>query len=393
MANDVPIFDRLPRHESEALLLQAWQQLDQRHRFGIIPCVCRSWYHLSLSTFTSLDLALRSERSVQQLSLWLRHHGSTLRHFSLDLAAIRDQLDLPWGELASAIQSCSSLSGLQLICLDANTLPDMQHLKQLSSLEISSANRQMLSTPQFLESLPRQLESLDLHQSPAFGLYEEDEVHQILRRLVALTRLDVRRTGLPLRYLASCPNLPPLHELKLDVSWQFNCDLTALVKLSCSFLAVEVLEDDLDECVTWCTSQQGKDCLSKLTGMSWSVAMDWVSANGPSSDPCSRAVLSCLATAATGLKDLTLWGCGVLDIKVFSGLRQLTSLCFSYTGPPDADVVSPLAALQKLQKLTVAGLSAMQADAVKAAAVASGKLPSLMKLELKERGPKMLAMV
>ena len=74
----------------------------------------------------------------------------------------------------------------------------------------------------------------------------------------------------------------------------------------------------------------------------------------------------------------------IMDINLLSGLTQLTSLCFSYAGAPDADVVSPLAALPNLQQLTVTGLSAVQADAVRAAAVPSGQLPSMMKLELKE---------
>ena len=158
-------------------------------------------------------------------------------------------------------------------------------------------------------------------------------------------------------------------------------DLAALANLPCSFLAVDIC-DDLEMSVTWCTSQQGKECLGKLTGMSWYFQ------GGRRTDPLwSHAVLSCVAAAATGLKDLTLRGrdiMDVMDINLLSGLTQLTSLCFSYAGPPDADVVSPLAALPRLQQLTVRGLSAVQADAVRAAAVPAGQLPSMMKLELKE---------
>ena len=359
MADGSSTFDRLPSHESEALLLQAWQQLDRRHRFGIIPRVCRFWYHLSLRTFTSLDITLRVEGSFQQLGFWLRRHGSTLRYFSLDVQPIRYQLHLPWGALACAIESCISLSGLQLMSWEAATLPDLQQMKQLSSLELSNADSPTPGKMKFLESLPPQLSSLDLHQT-WLGDFSRSDIHDIFSRMSGLTRLDARCTSLPLRYLASCPSLPPLQELKVDMP-DLVSELAALATLPCSFLNVEIWADDFEECVTWCTSQQGKGCLGKLTGMSWDI-IDHMGADRPWPHP----VLSCLLTAATNLKDLTLMGPPVMDVNLLSRLTQLTSLCFSYAGPPDADVVSPLAALPNLQQLTVSGLSAVQANAVRA---------------------------
>ena len=387
IADEVPTFNRLPSHEAEALLLQAWQQLDQHHRFGIIPRVCRTWYHLSLPSFTTLELIVHHHESVQELALWLRHHGSTLRHFSLDLSSICHQ-HLPWGELAGAIRSCTFLAGLQLIHWDAATLPDLQQFTQLSSLEFS-ASASSPSTQRFLKHLPSQLLSLNLYQtwlgsSVIWYSCTEPDIHEILRRLPGLTRLDARRTSLPFRYLASCPNLPPLQELKLDLKWRYTSDseLAALAKLPCSFLAVDVCSEYLEKSLTWCRRQEGMACLSKLTSMSWHF-------EGSGYRPWSNAVLSCLATAATSLKDLNLSGGGFMDVGLLnitplSRLSQLTKLSFHYGGSPDADVVSAFAALPNLQELTVAGLSAVQGDAWRAAASVCGQLHSLRKLTLEK---------
>ena len=382
MTEDVPILNRLPSRESEALLLQAWQQLDQRHRFGIIPRVCSSWYHLSLPTFTSLEVTLRSKDAMQQLGMWLRHHGSTLRRFSLEY-----RVNGLWGDLCGAVQSCSCLQELQLI---GGRGVDLQQLKQLTSVRFLQSDRDIIQ--QFLMSLPLQLRSLDLykeHYQTWLG-YEESIIHGIFSRLPNLTRLDVRSTCIPFSFLASCPNLPPLQELKAELPWGMaDSEWAALAKLPCSCLDVKVStydtfsESSLETTLTWCTSQRGKECLGKLTGMSWHCDTYHLGASPYGLWP--RAVLSCVATAATNLKDLTLKGLGimdVMDINLLSGLTQLRSLSFSYDGPPDADVVSPLAALPNLQQLTVAGLSAVQADAVRAAAGASGQLPSLTKLQL-----------
>ena len=388
IVGDVPISNHVLSHESEPLLLQAWQQLDQRHRFGIIPRVCRAWYHLSLPTFTSLELIISSKESVQQLALWLRHHGSTLRHLSLDVGTIQYHRHVPWAELANALQSCSSLAGLHLMSWDAAGLPDLQHLEQLSTLELSGASGPASSTQQFLKGLPTQLKTLDLYQSGLGSSCTESDIHHSLMRLPGLTGLDARYTGLPLRYLASCPNLPRLQELFLDLKWWYRPDMNmpvrifdpaALAKLPCSFLAVEIWPDGLEESVTWCRSQQGKDCIGKLNGMSWDIT----DPAGASASHRWPRVLSCLATAAASLKELTLGGCGILDINMLLGFSQLTSLCFRYAGAPDPDMLTSLAALPHLQQLTVSGLSAVQADAVRASAAAAGQLASLTKLELK----------
>ena len=392
MTEDEPILNRLPSRESEALLLQAWQQLDQRHRFGIIPLVCSSWYHLSLPTFTSLEVTLSSINSMQQLGMWLRHHGSTLRcfrlHTCINLWQDFDTIRL-WQGLCGAIHRCSSLAELQLI---GCCVPDLQHLKQLTSVKFFHNDFDIIQ--QFLMSLPPQLRCLDLYEEgfqTFLGYATESIVHGIFSRLPNLKRLDVRHTCIYFSFLASCPNFPPLQELKVDLCYG-STDASmraALAKLPCSCLDVKVStydtfsESSLETTLTWCTSQQGKECLGKLTGMSWHCDTYHLGASPYGLWP--RAVLSCVATAATRLKDLTLKGLGIMnmmDINLLSGLTQLTSLCFSYDGPPDADVVSPLAALPKLQQLTVAGLSSVQADAVRAAAGASGQLPSLTKLQL-----------
>ena len=290
MADELPRFDRLPSHQSEALLRQAWQQLDKRHRFGIIPRVCRSWYLLSIPTFTSLKLSYLSEESVQQLALWLRHHGSALRRLSLELVPMRSKDCLPCEELASAIQSCSALVDLQLTYwhADAAELLDLQHLQKLSSVKLSSPTSPASSAQKFLKSLPPHLKSLDMHHT-CLSLREYD-IHQIFSRLPVLRRLDARRTGLPFGYLASCPNLPPLQELKLDMAG-FGDDMADLAKLPCSFLDVAIEPEEMEESVAWCTSQQGKRCLGKL------IYRHVLVRNGPCGwYCCGPPVVSCCAS-------------------------------------------------------------------------------------------------
>ena len=406
---EADLFSCLPSHASEALLLQAWQQLDQRHRFGIIPRVCRSWYHLSLPTFTSLELnfynpqyfwhlgvwlqrhgstlqhlklTLYCEDSAQQVGVWLQHHGSTLQHLELDLSRLVIRNDSSedqssshepgaamWRQLAGGIQSCTSLVSLHLLrWRSRHVVPDLHQLSQLTELQLTQANVREPSHC-YLARLPSQLQALDLFDtlfwkpSSRFG--------QHLSRLSSLTSLSLIGTGISEVHLASCSSLPPLQELKLSHSISPQ-NQEALAKLPCTYLDLDIsCSDKFQDFITWCGGDQGMKCLGRLTGLY--LELDHLHSDR-ANRRWSHVLLPRLAAAATDLRHLTLAGddAVVTDLSLLTGLTPVTSLCFEYSGPPDVDVVMPLAALPNLQHLTVDGLSAVQADAVRAAAVASG---------------------
>jgi hypothetical protein len=376
---DKCFFSILPNDASEALLLQAWQHLDLQHRFGIIPRVCSSWFHLSAPTFTSLELVLRDEGSTQQFAAWLRRHGSTLQHLSVRNTLTERNYSLLL-EVLGSMNSCKSLSSLHLLFWNGPTTLSDRLLSQLSSLSVRNHTGGRFNFGQLCGM--RQLQALGLSGNLSSVEIGKAEVHQLVSALPNLTSLDLTHTYIPLEHLASCPNLPPLQELKLSIAtcWfgdQID-DLAALPMLPCTSLYVELLrEDTLEDFKTWSAGQHGKNCLGRLTSMHCCIGggLGFTSAQ-----PTSHGVLSCLADSAGLLRHLDLTGYGayeeVEDLALLTGLTQLTSLSFTYAGPADADVVTPLAELSKLQHLTVAGLSEGQAEAVRAAA-AAGQLPCL----------------
>jgi hypothetical protein len=378
-------FSILPKDASEALLQQAWQHLDQQHRFGIIPRVCSTWFHLSLPTFTSLELTLRDQGSMQQFAAWLRHHGSNLQHLSVRKKMQLSEPSCPLLlEVLGSINSCDSLTSLHLVCWNGPITLSEQLLTRLSSLSVRDYKGGTFNIGQL--SRMRQLKALDLSGSRVGIELDEFEVHQLLSALPNLTSLDLTHSWLPLKHLASCPNLPPLQELKLSITPSLFTDrffdLAYLPVLPCTSLHVDVCGPaPMEDFKTWSAGQQAKSCLGKLTSMHWYKRG---SLSSSSAQPMSHDIVSCMADAAGQLRRLTLTGFNIASLKdlaLLTGLTQLTSLTLGYAGPPDADVVTPLAALSILQQLTVAGLSECQADAVRAA-VAAGHLPWLKEVEV-----------
>ena len=189
-------------HLPNQLLLHAWQQLDQRTCYGIIPRVNRLWDQLSPTTLTSLSLTFTSATSPHYFTRWLLNHPQApLQHLSLDFkylqvsphttrelvqaictsAATSQLSSLHLSDLrtlssshTSAISSLASLSSLRIAHCDVVTevLGPLQNLMYLKTLDISH-NRlwglaQMLP---FLSSAMQQLEVLDIAGS---GLRVQD---------------------------------------------------------------------------------------------------------------------------------------------------------------------------------------------------------------------------
>jgi hypothetical protein len=372
--DDRCFFSILPKDASEALLQQAWQHLDQQHRFGIIPRVCSSWYHLSLSTFTSLELELRDKGSTQQLAAWLRRRGSNLQHLSVRSELQLEEPSYPLlVEVLGSIDSCESLSSLQFVSWFGPMILSEQLLTRLTSLSVRDHKAGPFNSTQL--GRMQQLKALDLRGSRSSVKLDKAEVHQLLSALPNLTSLDLTHTWIRLEHLSSCPHLPPLRDLKLSIATGLFTDdmpnLADLQMLPCTSLHVDIFRDGaMEKFKTWSAGRQGKNCLGALTSMHWCICNVF---NLSSEYTTSRAALACLAEAAGQLKHLALTGDGtasVEDLELLTGLTQLTSLSFKYAGAADADVVTPLAKLSNLQQLTVGGLSKGQADAVRVAAAA-----------------------
>ena len=310
---------------------------------------------------------------MQQLGVWLRRHGSTLQHVHLDLTRLleRNQStdivpdDILWQELASGFESCRALYTLNLVGWRGSVvLPNLRQSSQLTQMHLQHAHISSSGIQQFLINLPVQLQVLDLSSTLIPG--PQNRVGQLVSRLSHLTSLDLRSTSMHASHLAFLPKLPSLQQLSLS-HCRSPSNLKALAKLPCNFLETTICADqDLQEFLTWGAGQEGMKCLGRITGLDCSLA------NGlgaGATTAWSHALLPCVVTAATNLMLLWLKGeCACIqDLRLLKGVPKLTRLSFEYTGPPDADVVSPLAALPSLELLIVTGLSAGQVDAVRAA--------------------------
>ena len=86
-------FDLLDAAMRDPFLQQAFMQLDQRHLYGIIARVCRSWHHLSTTSSSSLKVKVLSQLSEEtgeneaaiSFAIWLQHNIGNLTNLDLTL--------------------------------------------------------------------------------------------------------------------------------------------------------------------------------------------------------------------------------------------------------------------------------------------------------------------
>ena len=83
MEQDSSVFACLPREVRNSILMQAFQQLDQRHRFAVIPLVSSLWRILALAISRDIDVTIMTEAAADQLKVWVSKHGHGLRSFSV----------------------------------------------------------------------------------------------------------------------------------------------------------------------------------------------------------------------------------------------------------------------------------------------------------------------
>ena len=402
---------KLPKDLPEALLVQAWQQLDQRHHFTIIPLVCRSWRQLALQTLTSaITLVITEEVPIQQLSHWMLSHGINLRSLNLslqlgDLSYI-DELQ----ELASLIEECSNLRSLSLLgWTEENPLPDLSQLPQLTQLRLEYRPKEAIRV------LPQQLRSLELRTSSS--PWSGEDVSRLVTRVPQLRSLDVTETAFSEEMLPTLRSLSALQELRVSLGSGSSETLAALKGLPCTGLMIRLSRTDGVEQFASTLQQQvqhnsssrssSTSVLSGLRSLRVRLQPDerllafrrlaarYDAVLRPSglvaaaySDPWAHLLLPPLAAAMAGgtgllssLRSLVLTGYEsvVKDLSLLTGLRQLTSMGFIADLPATADV-GLLTALSGLRELRVKGLSEGQVEVLRGLVVSS--LSCLTKLEL-----------
>ena len=323
-------FSCLPLAVRDSLLQQAFQQLDQRHLFGVAPRVCRLWHQLSLSIITSLDVNITSEAAAEQLRLWMMNRGAAGLNsllLGLDFAVCRTPASsslLQSLGAATQLRSLDVSGGYLLAVLDV-PLPLLTNLTSLSLIHCRLPPA-VVSSILSLSSL----NSLSLHvigDDPR-GIWSTT-VEQMATRLVGLTSLTLG-VSVSNECLAHLRGLPHLKRLSVAVGVGRASSLRHLNGLPVTSIYIDFEQGTLGDAATWLHSAaSGLEHLTLHT--SWSPMLL------TSSLPLYKAVhlqslelarvkpdLTQLA-ALTQLTKLSLWKCDMHDDDV-CGLSTLTGL-------------------------------------------------------------------
>ena len=202
-------FDLLDAAMRDPFLQQAFRQLDQRHLYGVIPRVCRSWHNLSTTSTSSMTVKSSTELGVEteqpdaviSFSEWLQHHIAKIT--SLDLSLERPSDTSDFADMLHTISSATHLCKLRLD-LDYNddngdvpeSFAGLAALTNLTSLTLKHCN---LYLPAFssISSLT-QLRTLDLTGVGFLGCYNEEGAKllpELISNLGNLTHLTLSGYG------------------------------------------------------------------------------------------------------------------------------------------------------------------------------------------------------
>ena len=172
------------------VLSHALEQLDTKHKLGVIPLVCSTWRSFAFSNCsTSLEVTLSSKASADSWLRWMRRRGKTLQTLrSLRIAPSAVLNIFANKHLVRCCQRALLLKSMQLLCqLTLGNLtiePELTHLTSLTSLTFNRCQLQGFDTDDFTHL--RQLQSLDL--SYTWGV-EWRDVWEACRRLPQITSL------------------------------------------------------------------------------------------------------------------------------------------------------------------------------------------------------------
>ena len=193
-------FDLLDAAMRDPFLQQAFRQLDQRHQYGIVARVCRSWHHLSTTSnsnltavvFTDLNEETGDPDAVISFSRWLQRNIENLTGLDLTLKRLPTEgEEKDEGEdtvdVSEMLQTITTGTRLRSLRLDWNgaykSLPfaGLSALTNLTSLALRCCD---LSPPIFSSMLAlTQLRALHLKfvlvHVPVNGGEEEDGEEEV----------------------------------------------------------------------------------------------------------------------------------------------------------------------------------------------------------------------
>ena len=356
----------LPHHVRDSMLQQAFQQLDQRHQFGVVTLVCRLWHGLALSISHSIDVSIPTRAAAEPLRSWVAEHGHGLKSMTI---VVNNNPDVP-GEASEAaataavvvdsLSAAPSLSSLK-ISLHRSLLPtmhrelnvDLSSFTSLTSLQLIGWELSSSSIASLLSLT--QLSSLDLSSSTfVTGVDGPQELMQhISTSLVQITRLELNdtciRTGDQYPSMFSLEDLAPLcslQHLRKVGSLMLQCvDLSSMSKLPITHIRIP-----------WFSSNTHDVQLAawvRNSGQSLESAIIFGCGN-PGRPPPKRSVEA--ATCAPQLRTLQMMSVS-LCVAELALLMQLSSLELAVCDFRDADLCKSLVMpnLRSLRLVLVSG--------------------------------------
>ena len=330
------LFDLLDAAMRNPFLQQAFRQLDQRHLYGIIARVCRSWHHLSITSSSSLTVKVSTRLNEEtgepdaaiSFSKWLQHNIGNLTRLDLTLNGPPDDT-FDASEMLQTITSATQLCSLRLDLDDrylSESFAGVSALTNLTSLALCGCD---LSPLAFSSTLAlSQLRALDLRRVGVYvnGAEEEDSMADLTSSLVSLTTLtlgDFSGWNDLEEGLACLRSLKELVHLDIrDPSFPSGNLVDLLGGLPITGIKIGLddpvhvseVAGSLERCVP--------------TTLSWLSLVTDSGDTQPSSSQVLR-LLSPLRSAGPQLQQLTLNGFDLSQadsVSIITGLTQLTSL-------------------------------------------------------------------
>ena len=193
-------FDLLDVAMRDPFLKQAFRQLDQRHLYGIIARVCRSWNHLSTTSSSSLKVKFLSVVCMEtgqpdaaiSFSRWLQRNIGNLTR--LDLTSELPNDSSPGSEMLQTIISATHLCSLRLDLRYEYLSDSYAGLSALTTLTSLALCNCQLSSPVFSSMLAlTQLRALELRQ---VGVIDYDEGQEGIMSDLTSSLVNLRRLTL-----------------------------------------------------------------------------------------------------------------------------------------------------------------------------------------------------